>query len=231
MVSILIASKNEQLKKEISDAMSELGYIAEESGSLSDAFSRLGEKDVDLIIGDTACEGCELCRELRDIGSATPFLIVINKNLGIVRRQVFRSGADGYFVLPIDPVEVQMHVKSLLWRCHIEKDSVIRFGDCMLNSSTLTVESPDVTVRLRRMEFLLLEKLLSYPGRIFTRAQLMDDLWGLDCESDPRTVDTHIRRLRKKLKSIDSINIQTMRGLGYRAAVPKKRRQRLSSDE
>jgi len=84
------------------------------------------------------------------------------------------------------------------------------------------VVTPDVTIDLRRMEFLLLQKLLSYPGRIFTRAQLMDEIWGYDSESEPRTVDTHVKLLRKKLRSVDEIRIQTVRGLGYRAAIPRR---------
>ena len=231
MACILIVTKNDSLKKQLSDAMSELLYSVVGADGLSSAFLAISEdKEIDLVIGDIASEGCELCRELRDFGNNVPFITVIDENVGIQRRQVFRSGSDGYLILPLDPEEVQMHVKNLLWRCHIESDSVIRFGDVTLHSATLSVETPDITIRLRRMEFLLLQKLLSYPGRIFNRSQLMDDLWGFDCESDPRTVDTHIRRLRKKLKSIDTINIQTIRGIGYRAAVPKRRRLRSSAE-
>ena len=83
-------------------------------------------------------------------------------------------------------------------------------------------ETPGGSIELRRMEFLLLEKLLSYPGRVFTRPQLMDELWGYESQSDPRTVDTHIRRLRKKLRDVDDIRLVTVRGIGYRAALPRR---------
>lgn len=123
---------------------------------------------------------------------------------------------------PVDLEELQMRVQNLLWRCRIVDDAALRFGSCCLHAHSLTLESPKGSIELRRMEFLLLEKLLSYPGRVFTRAQLMDELWGFDTQSDPRTVDTHIRRLRQKLREVDDIRLQTVRGLGYRAAMPRR---------
>ena len=119
-------------------------------------------------------------------------------------------------LLPPDEEELRMRVENLLWRCDIVSDAVLRIGACELHSSSLQLVTPDETIDLRRMEFLLLQKLLSYPGRIFTRPQLMDELWGYDSESEPRTVDTHIKLLRRKLKNVEDIRIQTVRGLGYR---------------
>ena len=127
--------------------------------------------------------------------------------------------------IPLDLEELQMRVRNLLWRCQIVDGSTLRFGSCQLHSRTLTIETPGGEIELRRMEFLLLEKLLSYPGRIFTRAQLMDELWGYESQSDPRTVDTHIRRLREKLRDVEDIRLMTVRGIGYRAAVPRRVRK------
>ncbi len=228
MIRILIVEKEKELRRSAAAAMRELGYEVAECGSAEQALSLLAHSPIRLIVAASASGGCELCRDLRDAEDAMPVIILTDRterNGRPEKRRIFRSGADGYMFYPLDLEELQMRVKSLLWRCRVVEEAVLRFGSCELHAHTLRVEAPDVSLELRRMEFLLLEKLLSYPGRIFTRAQLMDELWGYDSESDPRTVDTHIKRLRQKLRDIDEIRIQTVRGLGYRAALPRHLRR------
>ena len=223
MINILIVGEKKQQLQEISAAMRAIGYGFSLADGYSSAMDKLLSVHVDLILADYDASACELCRDLRDIGNAVPFLTLIENPAQRDKRIIFRSKADGYIETPFDAEELQMRVRNLLWRCRVEDSAVVTYGDCRLCTDTYTLETGDTHIELRRMEFLLLEKLLSYPGRIFTRAQLLDELWGYDCDSDPRTVDSHIKQLRKKLRCADSIRIQTIRGLGYRAAVPKQK--------
>lgn len=135
------------------------------------------------------------------------------------KREGFQSGADDYLTKPVDFEELLLRVEALLRRCGMQQNETLRVGSVTLRADTLTVEGKGFSCQLRPREFALLEKLLSCPARIFTRQMLMDELWGYDSESDPRTVDTHIRRLREKLAALADFEIQTVRGLGYRAVV------------
>ncbi len=223
MINILIVGKYMQQRAEISAAMHEIGYGFTVADGYTDAMDKLLSAHYDLILADFDSGASELCRDLRDTGNAVPFITLIEAPAKRDKRIIFRSKADGYIETPFDTEELQMRVRNLLWRCKVEDSAVVTYEDCRLCTDTYTLETGDTRIELRRMEFLLLEKLLSYPGRVFTRAQLLDELWGYDCDSDPRTVDSHIKQLRKKLKYADSIRIQTIRGIGYRAAVPKQK--------
>ena len=222
MIHILAVSSKKDLRRRVCAAMRACGYETSEAENAEDALQHLAQGPVQLIVADFDAGGCELTAELREGGDAMPVIVLVPLISRGEKRRVFRSGADGYMPLPLDEEELQMRVESLLWRCNIVSDSLLRIGSCELRSSTLQLMTPDGAIDLRRMEFLLLQKLLSYPGRIFTRAQLMDELWGYDSESEPRTVDTHVKLLRRKLKAVDDIRIQTVRGLGYRAVISRK---------
>ncbi len=225
MIRILILEEQETLAEEMAAALRALNYDVLKAANAETAWDLFDGTTVHLVVADSAGGGLEFTRDLRDAGNITPVILVTDNDSRAERHRIFRSGADGYMILPPDGEELQMRVKSLLWRCRIVDDAVLRFGRCSLSADTLTLVTPDEEISLRRMEFLLLEKLLSYPGRIFTRPQLMDEIWGYDSESDPRTVDTHIRRLRKKLKEVEDIRLQTVRGLGYRAVMPRRLRR------
>ena len=225
MIHILIVENNTERAKRIAAALREMDYDALFAADGAEALAVLDKSSVQLIVADSDCGALEMTNELRDAGDTTPVIIITGKTARGEKRRIFHSGADGYMTLPLDLEELQMRIKSLLWRCRVVDEAALRFGSCCLHARTMTVETPGGEIELRRMEFLLLEKLLSYPGRIFTRPQLMDELWGFDSQSDPRTVDTHIRRLRKKLRDAEDIRIQTVRGLGYRAAMPRRARK------
>lgn len=225
MIHILILESNTERGKKIASVLRECGYGTLPAADAGEALGLLDSNSVQLIVGNSACGTAELTEELREGGNAVPVIIITENEARTEKRRIFRSGADGYMTIPLDLEELQMRVKSLLWRCRIVDDASLRFGSCCLHAGTLIVETPREEIELRRMEFLLLEKLLSYPGRIFTRPQLLDELWGFESQSDPRTVDTHIRRLRQKLREVDEIRIQTVRGLGYRAAMPRRLRK------
>lgn len=225
MIKILIVENNDALARRMAAALRELDYEAVLVADGLAAIDLLAKTGVQLIVANLACGGVELTWELRDADDTTPVIVTVGNISNSDKRRIFRSGADGYMALPLDLEELQMRVQNLLWRCRIVDNAALRFGSCCLYAHTLTLDTPKGEIELRRMEFLLLEKLLSYPGRVFTRAQLMDELWGFDSRSDPRTVDTHIRRLRTKLRDVEDIRLLTVRGLGYRAAMPRRIRK------
>ena len=218
MIHILTVSSKKDLRRRVCAAMRACGYETSEAENAEDALQHLARGPVQLIVADFDAGGCELTAELRENGDAMPVIVLVPLISRGEKRRVFRSGADGYMPLPLDEEELQMRVENLLWRCNIVSDSVLRIGACELRSSALQLMTPDGAIDLRRMEFLLLQKLLSYPGRIFTRAQLMDELWGYDSESGPRTVDTHVKLLRKSLGPYAKC-VVTLRGVGYRFEV------------
>lgn len=224
MVHILLIENDAACRRSVTAALRALDYEILPARDADEALSILAHTAVQLILANIADGGCELTRELRDAGDTTPVIMLLDKGGMQEKRRVFRAGADGYMLAPPEEEELQMRARTLLWRCRIVDDAALRFGSCTLHAHTLTLETPTGSIELRHMEFLLLEKLLSYPGRVFTRAQLMDELWGFDNESSPRTVDTHIKLLRKKLRDVDDIRLQTVRGLGYRAAIPRRAR-------
>ena len=225
MIHILLIDKNAQRAKDMASALSEMNYASLYAKDTASALSLYEQNAPQFVIASAECGGIALCRELRDSGDRVPVFIITQTAEQQERRRIFSAGADGCLTDPLDLEELQMRVKNLLWRCRVDDDSTLTFGNCVLHSHTLTLETPDGDIELRRMEFLLLEKLLSYPGRIFTRTQLMDDVWGYDSQSTPRTVDTHVRRLRQKLRSVEDIRLQTVRGVGYRIALPRRMRK------
>jgi DNA-binding response OmpR family regulator len=133
------------------------------------------------------------------------------------KKKGFLVGTDDYMVKPIDFDEMLLRVSALLRRAKISNEHRIVIGDVTIDHETLTVKTKDKEILLPKKEFLLLFKLLSYPKKIFTRQDLMDEIWGMDNDTDERTVDVHIKRLREKFEGFEEFEIVTVRGLGYKA--------------
>lgn len=222
MIRILLIAPADDAALRLAADLRKSDYLVQTAENAEQALELLDQTNIQMIIAHSGCGGIDLTAELRAAGSSVPIIVLTDNTARAEMRRIFRSGADGYMVTPVDTEELTMRIRNLLWRCRVVDDASLQFGSCTLHCETLTLETPSGDIELRRLEFLLLEKLMSYPGKVFSRAQLMDDLWGYDSESDPRTVDTHIRRLRQKLRDVDDIRIQTVRGLGYRGVVPRK---------
>ena len=224
MARILIAEDNHSLRQLMKIHLTRAGHAVFEASDGLAAMDMLEETPIDLIIADImmpTMDGFQLIKELRDAHLEMPIIIVTSKDALDDKRTGFSIGADDYMTKPVDMEEMLIRVEALLRRCRIEASKYLTVGGTKLDREALAVRCADKEVILRQKEFLLLEKLLSSPKKIFTRQALMDDIWGYDSESEPRTVDAHIKQLRSKLKDIDDFRIETIRGLGYKAVVRK----------
>lgn len=222
MVHILLAEDNADYRKLMKIHLTRAGYQVFEAEDGEDALSVLEHETIHLLIADVMMpnlDGFSLTEQLRAANYHMPILIVTAKSALEDKKEGFFKGADDYMTKPIDMEELVIRVKALLRRANISEQKMLTVNSCVLNEDTLTVSYCDVDYELRQKEFRLLYKLLSYPNQIFTRQNLMDDIWGMDSETDPRTVDVHIKRLREKLADIHVFEIQTIRGLGYKAVI------------
>ena len=187
-----------------------------------EALSIIGQKRVDLIVADILMpnlDGQGLLRALREHYIATPVLMMTSKSAFEDKKRLFECGADDYMVKPVDLEELVLRIRAILRRYNISNARQLRIGDTILDYSSLEVRAPGETLTLPQKEFYLLFLLLSYPGRIFTRQELMDELWGTDTNTSPRTVDVHINRLRSRFAGREDFEISTIRGLGYKGVI------------
>jgi len=222
MVSILVAEDDNALRKMICTVLEKNGYRAFPAVDGDDALNVLDSSHIDLVISDIMMpntDGYTLVRELRDAEFNQPVLLITVKDGFEDKRLGFNSGADDYMVKPINLDELLLRVSALLRRAKINSEHKLKFGSTVLDSDSLTVSVGEESSVLPQKEFLLLFKLLSYPNKIFTRAQIMDEIWGMDSESDERTIYVHINRLRDRFKDSPDFEIVTVRGLGYKAVI------------
>lgn len=184
------------------------------------ALSLLEKNKVDLIIMDImmpGMDGFELTKKIREFNKDIPIIMVTAKESIHDKRQGFFDGADDYLVKPVDYDELAIRIYALLRRAKISVSKKITIKNTILNQDNLTVSYNQQTIELPKKEFMLLFHLLSYKGKIFTRQQLMDNIWNMGSESDEHTIDVHINRLRNKFKDNPDFEIVTVRGLGYKA--------------
>lgn len=185
-----------------------------------DALDALEKEHIDLVVLDVMMpmmDGYEFTQTLRQNDNNLPILMVSAKQLPDDKRKGFLVGTDDYMTKPIDEVEMLLRIKALLRRAQIVNERKITVGGVVLDYDSLTVTKGDISYELPQKEFMLLYKLLSYPGQIFTRIQLMDEIWGAGSETGWETVTVHIGRLRKKFENWEEFEIVSVRGLGYKA--------------
>lgn len=196
------------------------GYEAVAAFDGEEALEKLDREHIDLMVADVMMpriDGYELTNLLREAGNNLPILMVTAKDKQEDKHHGFLVGTDDYMTKPVDKTELLYRIKALLRRAKIVEEQKIEIGAVTLHYNTLTVtRGGDVQV-LPPKEFYLLYKLLAYPGQVFTRLQLLDEIWGLDSESDAGTVNVHISRLRKRFEQYPEFELVSVRGLGYKA--------------
>ncbi len=184
------------------------------------ALEIMDNNHIDLIVLDIMMpdmDGYEFTNTLREVQNNLPILMVSAKQLPEDKHKGFLVGTDDYMTKPVDEEEMLLRIKALLRRAQIAIEHKIVIGSVIIDYDSMTVTKGDITHELPQKEFLLLYKLLSYPGKIFTRIQLMDEIWGVESETGWETVTVHIGRLRKRFEGWDEFSIESVRGLGYKA--------------
>lgn len=222
MFNILVVEDNKNLRKLMVTYLKKNNYETLEAQNGEEALDVLDKNHIDLLISDIMMEkidGYELTKELRKANYSLPILLITAKETIEDKRIGFLAGADDYMVKPINMDEMILRTGALLKRANIINQKKITIGDICLSYDEYTLSTKDKVFQLPQKEFLLLYKLLSYPNKIFTRQELMDEIWGFESNSDVRTVDVHIKRLRAKFDFIKSFQILTIRGVGYKAII------------
>lgn len=220
MFNIMIVEDDLNQRKLMQRVLEQFGYNVTLACDGVDALEQLEKKHVDLVILDIMMprmDGFEFTSTLRQSGCNIPILMVSAKQSPVDKRKGFIIGTDDYMTKPVDEEEMVLRVGALLRRSKIANERKLTVGQTTLIYDSLSVVSPDDTQELPQKEFLLLFKLLSYPNKIFTRRQLMDEIWDMESESDERTVDVHVSRLRERFRNNSDFEIITVRGLGYKA--------------
>lgn len=220
MLNILVVEDDMSMRKLMEAVLSQEGYNPLLTASGQQALELLDKQHVDLMITDIMMPGMDgytLTEELRESGYDMPILMVTAREMSADKRQGFMAGTDDYMTKPIDEEEMLLRIKALLRRAKIVSERKLRIGKVTLLYDAYTIIREGEQETLPQKEFLLLYKLLSYPGIAFTRMQLMDEIWGMDSQTDEHTVSVHISRLRERFAHWPEFDIVTVRGLGYKA--------------
>lgn len=219
MARILIAEDDADLRALFAHVLEKQGYDVQQAGDGMQALDALGRERFDLLISDIMMpelDGNALVQRLRAAGNTIPILLITAKGELDDMRLGFSSGADDYMVKPVNVGEMALRVSALLRRAQIQNERRLRLGETELEFDSFSMTRGGKRDVLPQKEFQLLYKLASDPGKIFTKQQLMDAVWGYDSYTDTHTVEVHIGRLREKLADNPDLRIVTMRGVGYK---------------
>jgi DNA-binding response OmpR family regulator len=220
MFSILVVDDDKNTRLLFQTVLEAANYMVYTADNGKSALAVMDREHIDLVVLDVMMpemDGYEFTKTLRENQSTLPILMVSAKQLPEDKKQGFLVGTDDYMTKPIDEEEMLLRIKALLRRAQIVSERRITLGNVTLDYDSLTVTRGDQVQVLPQKEFLLLYKLLSYPGKIFTRIQLMDEIWGADSDTGWETVTVHIGRLRKRFEGWSEFEIVSVRGLGYKA--------------
>ncbi len=220
MFHILIADDDKNTRLLLKTVLEEEKYVVYTAENGEDALRVMDREHIDLVVLDIMMpkmDGYELTALLRESNNNLPILMVSAKQLPGDRRRGFLVGIDDYMTKPIDEVEMLLRIKALLRRAQIVSERRIAVGSVVLDYDAQTVTKGDEVIELPQKEFMLLYKLLSYPGKIFTHIQLMDEIWGAESDTGWETVTVHIGRLRRRFEGWEEFSIESVRGLGYKA--------------
>lgn len=219
MFKILIVEDDEKISKLFSRVLIKNGYSVKCVGSGLDALDAIDKEYYDMMISDVMMpemDGYELVRTIRESGNNMPVLMVTAKAEFDDMRMGFLSGTDDYMVKPININEMVIRVGALLRRAQMMNERRQVIGNTVLECDSLTITTQKESTILPQKEFMLLYKMVSFPGKIFTRQQMMDEIWGYDTNSDTHTVDVHIGRLRERFRDNPDFEIVTIRGIGFK---------------
>ncbi|MEE0618479.1 response regulator transcription factor [Intestinibacter bartlettii] len=222
MFNILVIEDNKNMRKLICATLKQNGYSTFEAEDGEVGLDVLDTTHIDLIICDIMMpnmDGYEFTETLRDGHCEIPIIIVTAKEQLEDKKKGFSIGADDYMVKPIDFEELILRIGAILRRSKIVNDHKITIGNTVLDYNSLSVTSNGECNTLPKKEFYLLFKLVSSPDTIFTRRQLLDEIWGMESMADERTVDVHIKRIRERYRDSNDFEIVTVRGLGYKAVI------------
>ena len=222
MFSILVVEDDAALNRMICAKLKAQDYSVFSAYNGEEALDLLDHQYVDLIISDImmpVMDGITLIRELRDAQYTMPVLIITAKDQMEDMEKGFEAGTDDYMIKPINLKEMVLRVQALLRRSQLANEKKLRIGSSVLDYDTLTVTVGGEEHTLPPKQFYLLYKLLGNPNKIFTRLELLDEIWGMDTESDERNVDAHVKKLRKTFDGNPDFEIVTVRGLGYKGKI------------
>lgn len=220
MFNVLIIDDNENFLFLIKEILEKENFNTFTAKNGKEALKTLDCQQIDAIVVDIMMpemDGYDFTKELRQNNMELPLFMISAKQLPEDRKKAFRLGVDDFMCKPIDQEEFVLRLKALLRRSKIVAEKKIVIGDVVIDYPSLSVVKNGTSVTLPQKEFMLLFKLLSYPNKIFTRIQLMDEVWGMNCDTGWETVTVHINRLRKRFEDYDEFEIISVRGLGYKA--------------
>jgi len=220
MFHILVVDDDKHTRRLLQAVLEAENYTVCTAADGVEALSVMEREHIDLAVLDIMMpnmDGYEFTKTLREAQNNLPILMISAKQLPEDKRRGFLVGTDDYITKPIDEQEMLLRIKALLRRARIADERKIVIGGVVIDYDSLTVTGHGQVQELPQKEFLLLYKLLSYPGKIFTRIQLMDEIWGVDSQTGWETVTVHVGRLRKRFEGWEEFEIASVRGLGYKA--------------
>lgn len=220
MFNILVVDDYAHIRRLYEYTLEKNGYVPFTAANGKEALRLMESTHIDLVVLDVmmpAMDGYDFLKTIRDGGSDIPVLIITAKDSAEDLRKAFMLGTDDFMVKPVDEIEMLLRIKALLRRAKIGEEQKLTVGGTELLYGSFTVRKNGGEITLPKKEYQILFKLLSFPNKTFTRAALMEEFWSMDSESEARTVDVHINRLRERLRGNDDFEIVTVRGLGYKA--------------
>ena len=220
MFHILVVDDDKNTRMYFEAVLKNNGYTVSVAKNGEEALDLMDKEHIDLVVLDIMMpkmDGYEFTKTLRENDNYLPILMVSAKQMPMDKNKGFAVGTDDYMIKPVDQDEFLYRIKALLRRAKIASERKIVMGDVVLDYDSLTVTKGNEVQELPQKEFMLLYKLLSYPGKIFTRIQLMDEIWGAESETGWETVTVHVGRLRKRFEGWSEFEIESVRGLGYKA--------------
>ncbi len=222
MINILVVEDDEKLNKSVCTYLKDCGFHTVGCLNANDAYNEMYNNMYEMIISDIMMpeiDGFEFAQTVRQVNKTIPILFMSAKDDLPSKQKGFQIGIDDYMVKPVDLDEMVLRVRALLRRANIEMDRKISIGNLTLDADAVSAELSGEEIVLTTREFNIIYKLLSYPKKTFSRAQLMDEFWDSDSDTSLRAVDVYITKLRDKLSDCDGFTIKTVRGLGYKAVL------------